>query len=123
MPEEWPYVYGYTQWVEQVWINLINNALKYGGNPPEIRIGYTRESPSSVRFWIKDNGKGLPPASLQKLFNDFERLGNKDTDGTGLGLSIVKRLINKMGGVISVESTNQPGEGCTFSFTLMSEKK
>jgi signal transduction histidine kinase len=76
-----------------------------------------------VRFWIKDNGKGLSPASLARLFNDFERLGNKDADGTGLGLSIVKRLINKMGGVISVESTNIPGEGCTFSFTLMSEKK
>jgi PAS domain S-box-containing protein len=123
MPETWPSVYGHSSWVEQVWINLINNALKYGGNPPEIKIGYTREAPSLVRFWIKDNGNGLPPASLQKLFNDFERLGNKDTDGTGLGLSIVKRLINKMGGVISVESTNKPGEGCTFSFSLMSEKK
>jgi PAS domain S-box-containing protein len=123
MPEEWPFVYGHTQWVEQVWINLINNALKYGGNPPEIKIGYTRESNSAVKFWIRDNGKGLPPASLAKLFHDFERLGNRDADGTGLGLSIVKRLINKMGGDISVESPNIPGEGCTFSFTLMSEKK
>ncbi len=123
MPEEWPFVYGHTQWVEQVWINLINNALKYGGNPPEIKIGFTRESDTSVRFWIKDNGKGLPPSSLKKLFHDFERLGNRDADGTGLGLSIVKRLINKMGGVISVESPDIPGEGCTFSFTLMSEKK
>ena len=123
MPEEWPFVYGHTQWVEQVWINLINNALKYGGNPPEIKIGYTRESASAVKFWIRDNGKGLPPALLAKLFHDFERLGNRDADGTGLGLSIVKRLINKMGGAISVESPNVPGEGCTFSFTLMTEKK
>ena len=123
MPEEWPVAYGHTQWVEQVWINLINNALKYGGNPPVIRIGWEKKDPGFVRFSINDNGKGLPPEAMERLFNDFERLGNRDAEGTGLGLSIVKRIINKMGGEIFVESANIPGEGCTFSFTLPGEKQ
>lgn len=122
MAEEWPVVYGHTQWIEQIWVNLLNNALKYGGVPPVVKIGFKKETSSSVRFWIRDNGKGLPVSSLEKLFNDFERLGNKDVEGHGLGLSLVKRIVNKMGGEIIVESSNIPGEGCTFSFTLLTEK-
>ena len=121
MPEKWPVVYGHIQWIEQIWVNLINNALKYGGVPPSIRIGYDKETSASMRFWIRDNGNGLPASSLEKLFNDFERLGNKDIEGHGLGLSLVKRIVNKMGGEINVESSNIPGEGCTFSFTLLTE--
>jgi PAS domain S-box-containing protein len=122
IPGEWPEVYGHSQWIEQVWINLISNALKYGGNPPVIAIGCEKEGPTTARFWIKDNGKGLPPEALEKIFNDFERLGASDQEGTGLGLSIVRRIISKMGGTVSVESQNIPGEGCTFSFTLLTVK-
>jgi|WetSurMetagenome_2_1015567.scaffolds.fasta_scaffold03381_12 PAS domain S-box-containing protein len=117
-PGIWPSVYGHPQWVEQIWINLISNALKYGGRPPIIKIDFEQASENIVKFLIKDNGAGLPPASLAKLFNDFERLDKKDIDGHGLGLSIIKRILNKLGGEINVESTNKPGEGCTFSFTL-----
>ncbi|HVN59266.1 MAG TPA: histidine kinase N-terminal 7TM domain-containing protein [Bacteroidales bacterium] len=122
-PDTWPEVYGQSQWVEQVWINLINNALKYGGTPPVITIGFEKTGQAAVRFFIRDNGNGLPAGSLKKLFTDFERLGNRDKEGTGLGLSIVKRIINKMGGEIFAESPDIPGEGCTFSFTLLSERK
>jgi PAS domain S-box-containing protein len=117
-PDIWLAVYGHPQWVEQIFVNLIGNAIKYGGKPPVIKIGFETESESMTRFWIKDNGNGLPPESIAKLFNDFERLGKKDIEGHGLGLSIVKRIVQKLGGDIKVESANKPGEGCTFSFTL-----
>ncbi|MGD0341188.1 MAG: histidine kinase N-terminal 7TM domain-containing protein [Bacteroidales bacterium] len=117
-PDKWPIVYGQSQWVEQIWVNLISNAIKYGGKPPVIKIGFKKESESLVWFWINDNGNGLPPESLAKLFNDFERLEKTDIEGHGLGLSIVRRIVNKLGGETKAESTNKPGEGCTFSFTL-----
>lgn len=117
-PDHWPWVMGHHQWIEEVWVNLISNALKYGGVPPVIRLGFEKTESSTYRFWIQDNGLGLPEASLKKIFKDFERLGIKDTDGYGLGLPIVKRIFEKLGGEISASSSNKPGEGCIFSFTL-----
>jgi PAS domain S-box-containing protein len=114
----WPKVMGQLQWMEEVWINLISNALKYGGTPPVIRLGYEKVDLSVYRFWIQDNGNGLPEESFAKIFDDFERLGRNDIQGHGLGLSIVKRIIEKLGGEVRVESANKPGEGCRFSFTL-----
>jgi len=121
MPNQWPKVLGHNQWIEEVWMNLITNALKYGGTPPEIRLGFDKESGSTYRFWIQDNGNGIPSESLAKIFEDFERLGRKDIQGHGLGLSIVKRIIEKLGGEVNVESSYKTGEGCIFSFTLKEE--
>jgi PAS domain S-box-containing protein len=117
-PDSWPVVMGHPQWIEEVWVNLISNALKYGGVPPVIKLGYERVTESSYRFWIQDNGNGLSEASLKMIFKDFERLGKKDADGYGLGLPIVKRIFEKLGGGILASSSNLPGEGCVFSFTL-----
>ena len=116
--EQWPMVMGHPQWIEEVWVNLVSNALKYGGTPPVLRIGCEKATSSSFRFWIQDNGNGLPEASLKKIFMDFERLGIKDSDGYGLGLPIVKRIFEKLEGEIHVTSSSKPGEGCIFSFTL-----
>jgi len=118
IPDSWPSVLGHAQWVEEVWVNLISNALKYGGTPPSIRIGYDKADGSYYRFWIQDNGNGHSSESLKKLFNDFERLENKNKEGHGLGLSIIKRIIEKLGGEVMVTSENSPGKGCIFSFTL-----
>ena len=120
-PDNWPRVMGYNQWIEEVLVNLISNALKYGGRPPVIKMGFEEASPSSFRFWIRDNGNGLSTESLKKIFKDFERLEVKKIEGNGLGLTIVKRIIEKLGGEVSVSSTGKPGEGCEFSFTLKSE--
>jgi signal transduction histidine kinase len=123
LPESWPKVYGHPQWIEEVWFNLITNALKYGGNPPKIHIGYNQIDNSAYRFWIQDNGDGLSQESLDKLFQDFERLGRKNKEGHGLGLSIIKRIIEKLGGEVQVTSENIPGKGCVFSFTLKAVEK
>jgi PAS domain S-box-containing protein len=120
-PDQWPGVMGHHQWIEEVWVNLISNALKYGGTPPVIKLGYERMANSVCRFWIQDNGNGLPESSLKKIFKDFERLGIKDSDGYGLGLPIVKRIFEKLDSEIVASSTNIPGEGCIFSFTLTEE--
>lgn len=117
-PDLWPRVLGHPQWIEEVWVNLISNALKYGGTPPSVRLGFEMSSPGSYRFWIQDNGNGLPESSLGEIFKDFERLGIKDSDGYGLGLSIVKRILEKLGSRIVATSSNKQGEGCIFSFTL-----
>jgi PAS domain S-box-containing protein len=118
MSDKWPKVMGHPQWIEEVWVNLVSNALKYGGSPPVLKLGCERVTSSSYRFWIQDNGNGLPEPSLKKIFKDFERLGIKDSDGYGLGLPIVKRIFEKLGGEIVATSSNLPGEGCVFSFTL-----
>jgi PAS domain S-box-containing protein len=120
LPQSWPKVLGHPQWIEEVWFNFISNAVKYGGVPPLIKIGYDKLNNSTYQFWIQDNGNGLPSESWLKVFNDFERLGRKNIEGNGLGLSIVKRIIEKMGGEVSVTSENVPGKGCIFSFTLKS---
>ena len=117
-PEEWPLVIGQTQWIEEVWVNLMSNAIKYGGDPPEITLGYDKTNTGFIRFWIQDNGIGLNPSEVGKLFIDFERLGHKNIEGHGLGLSIVKRIVEKLGGEVSVTSENISGNGSVFSFTL-----
>jgi PAS domain S-box-containing protein len=119
--DQWPKVMGHPQWIEEVWVNLVSNALKYGGTPPVLKLGCKKVTSSSYRFWIQDNGNGLPEPSLRKIFKDFERLGIKDSDGYGLGLPIVKRIFEKLGGEIIATSSNLPGEGCVFSFTLSTE--
>ena len=123
LPLTWPVVMGHPQWIEEVWANLISNAIKYGGKPPKIVMGSEKLENGWHRFWIQDNGNGLPVESFEKLFTDFERLGKKNVEGHGLGLSITKRIIEKLGGEVFVSSENITGKGCVFSFTLQENLK
>jgi signal transduction histidine kinase len=123
LPEAWPAALGYGPWVEEVWVNYLSNALKYGGRPPRIELGAdevsgTCESATHlmVRFWVRDNGAGLPPEEQARLFTPFTRLDQARARGHGLGLSIVRRIVEKLGGQVGVESA--PGAGSTFWFTL-----
>lgn len=115
-PETWPMAVGHAAWVEEVWANYLSNAIKYGGAPPHIRLGGDVVSGGQVRFWVRDNGPGLSPEECARLFTPFERLGQVRAKGHGLGLSIVRRIVEKLGGEVGVEST--PGVGSLFYFTL-----
>lgn len=121
--EKWPEVLGYVTWLEEVWTNYISNAIKYGGTPPEIQIGSETLKENKAKFWIKDNGNGLSPEDMSVLFNKFTRLELLRAEGNGLGLSIVKRIIEKLGGEVGVESKNIAGEGSVFYFILTQTKK
>jgi PAS domain S-box-containing protein len=120
LPDRWPPALGYGPWVEQVWINYLSNAIKYGGRPPRVELGATPETDGSVRFWVRDNGPGLTPQEQARLFTPFTRLDNARASGQGLGLSIVRRVIDKLGGQVGLESNGMPGQGSVFSFTLPS---
>jgi signal transduction histidine kinase len=116
LPDTWPVANGYGPWVEEVWANYLSNAIKYGGQPPQVEVGANIEANNTVRFWVRDNGPGIKPEKQAQLFIPFERLGQTKIKGDGLGLSIVRRIVKKFGGQVGVES--EPGQGSLFSFTL-----
>ncbi|MGQ9681194.1 MAG: PAS domain S-box protein [Anaerolineae bacterium] len=101
----------------QVFQNLIGNALKFRRNqPPTISISAQRH-PGEWRFAVRDNGIGIEPDARERLFQVFQRLHNRaDYPGTGIGLAMCRRIIERHGGRIWVES--EPGVGSTFFFSL-----
>jgi len=114
--DTFPISLGYAPWVEEIWVNYLSNALKYGGDPPIVEVGAEILPDNSARFWIKDNGGGLSPEDHDKLFTPFTRLNQVDIKGHGLGLSIVQRIVERLGGTIGVDS--EIGKGSKFYFTL-----
>ncbi len=118
-PESWPASMGNPFWLEEVWVNYIGNAIKYGDIPPIIELGAEQlYAENKIKFWVKDNGNGLTKSDQDKLFLKFSRLDTKRAKGTGLGLSIVKRIVEKLDGEVGVFSNAVPGEGCLFYFIL-----
>ncbi len=120
LPDQWPMVQGYAPWVEEIWANYLSNALKYGGQPPQIELGATPQNDGWIRFWVRDHGPGLTQEQQSRLFTPFERLGQPAHNGHGLGLSIVSRIVERLGGQVGVESA--PGQGTTFFFTLLESR-
>lgn len=116
LPDDWPPVLGYGPWIEEIWYNYILNGVKYGGVPPQIQLGFDAPDGGMVRFWVQDNGSGLT-VEPEHLFKPMVRGANVGArSGHGLGLSIVKRIVEKLEGSVSVEST--PSKGSKFCFTL-----
>lgn len=121
--DAWPVAVGHGPWIEEVWANYVSNALKYSGSPPRVELGADppqtggmEEERRTIRFWVRDNGPGLTPEEQARLFTPFTRLEQVRAKGHGLGLSIVRRIVEKLGGQVGVES--EVGRGSTFSFTL-----
>ncbi len=98
--------------------NLIGNALKYRSPERQPRVTVSAEpGPQGWVFSVADNGIGIDPAYFDRIFLVFQRLHTRDHyEGTGIGLAICKKIIERHGGHIWVESV--PGQGCTFHFTL-----
>jgi len=107
--------------VEQILINLIANAVKYNDKPNiEIELEI-KESDSFYEFAVKDNGPGIHKEDQEKIFKIFEIISEQDRygeKGTGIGLATVKKVVEGLGGIITVVS--QIGEGSTFTFTIKS---
>ena len=117
MAEGWPATLGYEPWLESVWTNYVSNALKYGGHPPHLELGFDVGEPEGmVRYWVRDRGPGLTEEEQARLFVPFSRLDRPEKLGHGLGLALVRRIVEKLGGEVGVES--RAGEGSTFWFTL-----
>jgi len=118
LPPAWPRAVGYGPWVAEVWANYISNGLKYGGRPPRLELGADLLENGQVRFWVRDNGDGIPPEEQARLFVPFTRIGQVRTKGHGLGLSIVRRIVERLNGQVGVESDGLPSHGSLFYFTL-----
>jgi two-component system sensor histidine kinase/response regulator len=115
-PDEWPMALGHSRWVVEVWANYVSNAIKYGGCPPHVELGADPAEGTLVRFWVRDYGPGLTPERQALLFTPFEHMHQIRAQGHGLGLSLVRRIVEKLGGEVGVES--KPGKGSLFFFTL-----
>jgi signal transduction histidine kinase len=116
LPDQWLEAKGYGPWAEEIWANYFSNAIKYGGRPPRVELGSNRLDDGQIRFWMRDNGKGLTAEEQAQLFRPFTRLGQTDVKGHGLGLSIVQRIAERLNGDVGVESI--VGQGSLFYFTL-----
>ncbi len=116
-------VYGDKDRIEQVIINLINNAIKYSPDNNLVEVRLYREKDNQVAISIKDNGIGIDEEHQQKIFNRFYRAGGQSEEnyaGFGIGLFIAKEIIERHNGSITVES--KKGKGSIFTFTLPLEK-
>ncbi len=119
--EKLPVINAVQPQMQQLFQNLVSNALKYHSNvPPVIEVGCT-EKELFWEFFVKDNGIGIDPKFFDKVFIIFQRLHNKtEYAGTGIGLSICKKIVERHGGTIRIDSAI--GQGATFYFTIPKNK-
>lgn len=116
--EDLPVVEADPNRIRQVLVNLISNAIKFSNRGSRVEVSAVRED-GVVCIAVQDQGQGIRPEEIGKLFKDFQRTSTRPTEGeasSGLGLSITKRLVELHGGQVGVESTY--GQGSRFYFTL-----
>jgi len=111
-------VLGHDIRLEQVWVNLLENAIKFNRPEGEVRVEVTRDT-DCAQVHVRDTGLGIPSRDLPRIFERFYRVDkarSRATGGTGLGLAIVKHAVEQMGGSIAVDS--RLGQGSVFTVTL-----
>jgi PAS domain S-box-containing protein len=118
---ELPIVVGDPGELEQLFQNLFDNALKYRRSDVQLEVQLSAQAtvdPTVWKFTVRDNGIGLDMAYADRVFEIFQRLHQGDEyEGTGVGLAICKRIVERHGGRLKVESV--PGQGAAFTFTLL----
>jgi two-component system phosphate regulon sensor histidine kinase PhoR len=108
--------------LQQVFYNLLENAIKYGPQNGTITLGQNDPGNGQLQIFVKDNGPGIPPEAIDRIFERFyrvDRARSRETGGTGLGLAIVKHIVAAHGGQVWVES--KLDHGSTFYFTIPRE--
>jgi len=120
--DELPVVMADEMQLTQLFQNLVGNAIKYQGTgTPVVHVGSARKG-KKWNFSVKDNGLGIAPEYFDRIFGMFQRLHKREEfDGTGIGLAICKKIVERHGGTISVESV--PGQGSTFRFALVATER
>jgi hypothetical protein len=115
--DDLPTVYADTTQLEQLFLNLLGNALKFrGDDPPEVHVS-VKQDQGNWLFTVTDNGIGLDMKFADRIFQMFQRLHSiGEYPGTGIGLALCKKIVERHKGHIWVES--EPGHGTTFYFTL-----
>jgi signal transduction histidine kinase len=112
-----PSVRGDALQLEQLFQNLLRNALKFRSDRPLLVVVASTLCDDRVVFRVEDNGIGFDMAYQERVFQMFQRLHERGAyEGSGIGLAIVKRIVERHGGQISVRSA--PGQGACFSFSL-----
>lgn len=105
--------------IRQILLNLLSNALKFGAGRP-VHVRCASDGEGGVEIAVADQGPGIAPGDLPRIWEDFVQLGPGDAAGTGLGLPIARRLAELLGGSLEADST--PGAGSTFRLRLPSAK-
>jgi light-regulated signal transduction histidine kinase (bacteriophytochrome) len=128
LPRSLPTIHCDRTQISELFTNLLTNAIKYNDKAEKwVEIGFTEsdsgdpKDPLLYTFYVRDNGIGIPPHHLERVFQIFKRLHAQDQygGGTGAGLTIVQKIVERHGGKIWVESTLD--EGSTFYFMLAAE--
>jgi signal transduction histidine kinase len=117
--DELPWVFGNKTQLYQIFSNLIGNAIKYRSPDRPLEVTIKAQPLTSRRrtvISVSDNGKGIPDQYRESIFKPFNRAGEQSTEGSGIGLACVKRLVEKLGGNIRVDSA--VGEGSVFTIEL-----
>ncbi|ELZ19171.1 integral membrane sensor signal transduction histidine kinase [Haloterrigena salina JCM 13891] len=117
-----PTVEGDERQLQQLFQNLLTNAIDYSGDdPPRIRVSATREG-ATWTVSVRDEGVGIDSDDADRIFDVFQRLNSADERaGSGIGLALCDRIVDRHGGEIRVDSAS--GTGSTFSFTLTSGER
>lgn len=118
LPPTSPVVVGDGGAISDALLNLLINAYKYGGDPPDISVR-VETRPKEVSISVRDNGPGIPAPEHKRIFQKFYRVDDRlsrDREGSGLGLAIVKHVVKAHRGRVELESV--PGKGSTFSLVL-----
>lgn len=113
-PETWPRAVGVAEWIERIWLNLLANAVQHAGPAPAIQLGWEIQGDEG-RFFVRDEGRGVPSEEKSRLFRPFHQLHQSDS-GRGLGLAVVERLVSLSGGRCGYEPVVPTGS--LFYFTL-----
>lgn len=107
--------------MDMIFRNLLDNAIKYAGDPPEVRVQLDMVNSDKARIRVQDNGQGIPKSQRRRIFGRFVRLGSemeRKRPGTGLGLFIVRTLVKRIKGTIKIVDPTPPLSGTMFEILL-----